>query len=159
MSRAAAIVLLPARRSDELELARLSRDLIEHGLPWRWRPSRIAVAMRDPETVVLVARAAHEIVGFGIMNYGADAAHLALLAVAPLWRRRGIGGRILRWLEETADVAGMETIDLEVRADNADARRFYAQFGYEEREYVDGYYEGQASAWRLRRRLRSRHPS
>lgn len=154
MTRAAAIVLLPARRTDQLELARLSRDLVEHGLPWRWRPERIAAAIADPETVVLVARAGREIVGFGVMQYARRHAHLSLLAVAPAWRHRGIGTRLLRWLEETADVAGLEHVDLELRTSNEAARGFYARLGYAAREEVPGYYEGREAALRMRRPLR-----
>lgn len=154
MSHAAAITLLPAQPADALPLAQLSRDLIEHGLPWSWRPDRIVRQIREPESVVLLARSGPEITGFGIMVYRRVHAHLSLLAVAPRWRRAGIGRRIVGWLEETALVAGLEWIDLEVRATNADARRFYDELGYHALEYVPGYYRGRESAIRMRRRLR-----
>lgn len=154
MSHAAAITLLPAQPADALPLAQLSRDLIEHGLPWSWRPDRIVRQIREPESVVLLARSGPEIAGFGIMVYARTNAHLSLLAVAPRWRRVGIGGRLVAWLEETALVAGLEWIDLEVRAGNRDARAFYERLGYHALEYVPGYYRGRESAIRMRRRLR-----
>lgn len=154
MSHAAAITLLPAQPADALPLAQLSRDLIEHGLPWSWRPARIVQQIREPESVVLLARSGPEIAGFGIMVYRRVHAHLNLLAVAPRWRRTGIGSRIVDWLEETALVAGLEWIDLEVRASNREARAFYERLGYHALEYVPGYYQGRESAIRMRRRLR-----
>jgi ribosomal-protein-alanine N-acetyltransferase len=35
-----------ARPSDAQAIAEMSRDLIEHGLGWRWTPSRIRAALR-----------------------------------------------------------------------------------------------------------------
>lgn len=154
MSHAAAITLLPAQPADALPLAQLSRDLIESGLPWSWRPARILREIREPESVVLLARSGPEIAGFGVLACGRVHAHLNLLAVAPRWRRAGIGRRLVAWLEETALVAGLERIDLEVRAANRDARTFYERLGYHALEYVPGYYGGREAAIRLRRRLR-----
>ena len=154
MSHAAAITLIPAAPADALPLAQLSRDLIEHGLPWSWRAERVIRHIREPESVVLLARSGPEIAGFGIMDYRRVHAHLNLLAVAPRWRRSGIGRRIVAWLEETAIVAGLEWIDLELRAGNRGARQFYEQLGYHALEYVPGYYRGRESALRMRRRLR-----
>jgi ribosomal-protein-alanine N-acetyltransferase len=159
MTHAAAITLLPAGPADALPLAQLSRDLVEQGLPWSWRPERVIQHVREPESVVLLARSGPEIAGFGIMRYRRVHAHLNLLAVAPRWRRAGIGRRIVAWLEETALVAGLEWIDLELRAGNRGARQFYENLGYGALEYVPGYYQGRESALRMRRRLRERAPA
>lgn len=159
MSHAAAITLLPAQPTEALELARLSRDLVEHGLPWSWGPKRIAGLIREPDAVVLVARSGPEIAGFATMTYGDRDAHLALLAVTPRWQRTGIGTRLLAWLEETALIAGIERIDLEVRESNADARAFYLRSGYIEGALARGYYRGREHALRMHRRLRSAPPA
>jgi len=159
MSHAAAITLLPATLADALPLALLSRDLVEAGLPWSWRPDRIAAAIRDPEHVVLLARSGPEVAGFAIMLYRDRHAHLSLLAVAPRWRRGGVGRRLLERLEATALVAGVEWIGLEVRARNRGARTFYERLGYHARDYVPGYYRGRESAIRMRRHLRPATPT
>lgn len=158
MSQAAAITLYPAQPTDALEIAQLSRDLVEQGLPWTWGPRRITEAIRDPDVVVLVARSGAELAGFAVMIYRERHAHLSLLAVAQRWQRAGIGRRLLGWLEETALVAGTEWIDLEVRAGNAGARAFYHALGYAPRDLVPGYYQGREAAVRLRRRLREPSP-
>jgi ribosomal-protein-alanine N-acetyltransferase len=72
-----------ARPADAAAIAALSRDLIEYGLRWRWRPRRVAASIRAPEVNVLVARIHDNLAGFAIMRYGDDVAHLDLLAVAP----------------------------------------------------------------------------
>ena len=163
MAHAAAITLLPASVADALPLALLSRDEIETGLPWRWRPRRLLACIRDDDHVVLVARSGPELAGFGVMHYGEQHAHLALLAVAPRWRRAGIGIRLLRWLEETAIVAGLERVDLEVREANQGARAFYERAGYRCFAREPGYYEPARgahaeTALRYRRRLRGAAP-
>ena len=147
-------------------ISRMSRDYIEHGLDWRWQPKQIRGLISDPETVVLCARSQplrmtdtytadphDDILGFGIMRFGMEDAHLMLLAVLPRMRRRGIASRVLGWLEETAATAGIGEIALEVRAKNAGARTFYREHGYNEREYVPRYYGGRESAFRMTRRL------
>ena len=94
-----------ARRSDVVGIAVRSRDLIEKGLQWSWTPRRVAASVRSPTAIVVVARAATRIAGFGIMRYGDDEAHLDLLAVDPDYRRAGLGRRLLEWLEKPALVA------------------------------------------------------
>ena len=94
------------------------------------------------------------VLGFGVMTYTLDTAHLMLLAVHPHVRRRGIATKLLHWLEKTAFVAGIHRVELEVRARNTGARQFYREHGYHERDYLDRYYSGIESAFRMTRNLR-----
>src|SRR5437773_563241 len=96
-----------ARPADATTIANLSRDLIEYGLRWRWTPMRVAASIGAPDVNVLVASVHSKIAGFAIMRYGDDDAHLDLLAVAPPYRRAGIGRQLLEWLEKCAVVAGI----------------------------------------------------
>ncbi len=59
------------------------------------------------------------------MQFGDLHAHLALLCVPPAQQQRGIGRRLIEWLVESARVAGIASIRLELRADNAAALYFY----------------------------------
>src|SRR5665213_2153338 len=103
-SRAAvhAYSLQLARPADSRRLAVMSQELIEAGLRPAWSASRITWHMRHPESIVLVARYGSATVGFAIMRYGDDIAHLNLLAVEPAHRRRGVARQMMTWLEETA---------------------------------------------------------
>ncbi len=125
------LVLRKAHWSDATAIAGMSRLQIEHGLHWRWTPSRVRRVIRDSETMVLVASVAGVIEGFAIMKFGMDKAHLLLLAVAPQMRRTGIGTALLQWLEKSCDTAGISLIRLELRTSNNDARRFYENAGYQ----------------------------
>lgn len=145
-----------ARLADADSIANLSRDLIEYGLNWRWTPVRVAASIRAANVNVLVASMHEEIAGFAIMRYGDDDAHLDLLAVAPPYRRNGIGRQLMEWLEECAIVAGIFNVDLEVRAGNEEAQIFYNRMGYRTLLQLPGYYQGIEAALRMGRDLTRR---
>jgi ribosomal-protein-alanine N-acetyltransferase len=94
------------------------------------------------------------VAGFAIMNFQQEVAHLNLFAVAKARQRRGIGTRLLCWLEESAYAWGIATIQLEVRASNQVGQAFYKSSGYEEVARIPRYYRGRESALRMVRFLR-----
>lgn len=108
----ATVPIVLARRADAAAIAALSRMTIEQGLPWRWTPARVLRAIEHRETNVAVVRDGDTLLGFGIMRYAGETAHLLLLAVRPAHRRGGIGSALLRWLEDVASAAGIERIAL-----------------------------------------------
>lgn len=143
-----------ARPRDGDHLARMSQRLIEAGLPWWcWTPKRIGKAIRSPDTVGIIASVDQSISGFAMMFFGDENAHLNLLAVEPIYRRRGIGRELIAWLEDSCAIAGILRISLEVRADNDKAVRFYHSLGYESGERIARYYCGQETALRMTRTL------
>jgi ribosomal protein S18 acetylase RimI-like enzyme len=131
-----------ARLSDAADIAAMSRDYIEHGLPWTWTEGRIAAAITDPDTNVVVVGDQGAISGFGIMSYPDDDAHLLLFAVRSAHQRRGVGSAILHWLEEAARTAGAKRIRVECRRDNKAARNFYCEHGYAELRITEKFYRG-----------------
>jgi ribosomal-protein-alanine N-acetyltransferase len=142
-----------ARHPDAVEIAEMSRDLIEHGLAWSWTPARVRRAILGRDCCVLIARRERRIAGFAIMHFGDDAAHLNLLAVGAEHRRQGLGRQLIEWLSATAVEAGVFRIDLELRETNAGAREFYQNLGFQTRDVVQGYYQGREPALRMSRRL------
>ena len=143
-----------ARPRDAQALALMARDLIETGLGWTYQPRRISELIHDPETVTLVARDAGQLVGFAVMTFGDERAHLILLAVRRTHQRRGIARRLLNWLLESATVAGVASVHVELRASNRPAYLFYRMMGFAETVHVPGYYRGRESAVRMLRMLR-----
>lgn len=144
-----------ARIADARRLAVMSQQYVEAGLRPAWSASRITWHMRHPESIVLTARCGGTTAGFAIMRYGDDVAHLNLLAVDPVHRRRGVARKIMMWLEETALTAGTFIIGLELRATNEAALAFYAALGYRELGRVTGYYQGIENAIRMARDVRT----
>ena len=146
--------------ADAYEIAVMSRYLIEVGLRgWSWPPDRVAKAIKARETAVLVADVKQHLVGFAIMEFGDASAHLSLFAVKPSHQRCGIGKHMIAWLEDSALVAGITTITLELRVNNFAARTFYRVLGYKEMNYIPGYYRGIETAVKMGRDIRRVIPS
>jgi len=139
--------------ADVGRIAAMSRDYIEHGLGWRWTPPRIMAAIRAPDTNLAVACREDRLVGFGLMQYKDDEAHLILLAVDAGSRRTGVASALVAWLERCALTAGIGTVYLEARTGNAAARAFYRTLGYREIALVPGYYQGLEDGVRIARDL------
>lgn len=148
------ITLRPGRVADSGRIAAMSRDLIETGLGWSWSPDRVARSISNKDTYALLACDRERLVAFSIMHFGDEHAHLNLLAVRPSHQRLGIGRRMVEWLIESACVAGIATVHLELRAANYVARSFYKSLGFTESAYIPGYYRGREMALRMMRVLR-----
>ena len=146
-----------ATRGDAPAIARLSRDRIEQGLGWSWTAPRVMRSILDRATNVVVAQPVSKLdasmLGFGIMKYHDDEAHLLLLAVPANLERRGVGSAIVDWLEQAALVAGVGQVYLEARLANSGARAFYARLGYQEIQTLPGYYNGREACVRLAKDL------
>ncbi len=152
------IELKLAKTSDAQRIGSMSRDLIEHGLPWSWDSARVMQQIRCHDTVVLTAWDRQRMIGFAIMRFLEESAHLNLLAIDARYQGRGIGRRLVEWLEQCARVAGTFIVSLEVRLSNEDARAFYRKLGYTELARIPRYYAGREAAMRMSRDLRVRYP-
>ena len=148
------ITLQLACRIEAPAIALMSRDLIEAGLGWQYRSERIRQLLDDPETVTLVARDGERVIGFAVMSFGEERAHLVLLAVRPACQRRGIARRLAQWLIQSASVAGIASIHVELRAQNVAAYGLYRALGFAETLRLPGYYRGRETAVRMMRMLR-----
>lgn len=137
-----------ARAEDAQDIALMSRDLIETGLGWTWTRQRVSRSIANRDTSSIVMCKGSRIVAFAIMFFGEEHAHLNLLAVRPEFHRLGLGTRMMRWLEESAQTAGIRAIHLEVRARNQNARRFYRRLGFLQMALMPKYYRGvEAAVW------------
>ena len=151
---AAKISLRLALPADAPAIAVMSRDLIETGLGWSWTPARVARSIKNRDTSALAACDGQQVVGFAIMHFGDDRGRLNLLAVHPRYQGGGLGRRMTQWLEESALVAGIEVIELELRRSNVGARKFYERLGYRSAGVVARYYRGEEDALRMARDIR-----
>jgi ribosomal-protein-alanine acetyltransferase len=138
-----------ARSEEAAAIASMSHDLIEHGLPWSWNEQRVERCMRNRDCVVLAARERRRLVGFAIMDFYDEHAHLSLFAVRPGYQKQGIGRALLEWLEASARTAGIFVVNLELRASNDAARLFYEKLGYREVGRRNAYYGGREDALRM----------
>ncbi|MGA8048105.1 MAG: ribosomal protein S18-alanine N-acetyltransferase [Dermatophilaceae bacterium] len=72
-----------------------------------------------------------DIVGYGGLDLGGEAADVMTIAVAPEAQRSGLGAELLALMARRAREAGAAYLLLEVRDDNAAAKAVYARAGFE----------------------------
>ena len=81
-----------------------------------------------------------QVLGYAGMSSDGEVADVMTLAVGPQVRGQGWGTRLLERMHAQARESGAGAMMLEVRADNASARRLYAAAGYEQVHVRRGYY-------------------
>ncbi len=123
-------------------IADMSRRFVEQGLPWRWKGARVYQHIRHPDSTVIVAEQDDAITGFAIARFSEMSIHINLLAVDDAVRGQGVGASLIEWIRASAAVAGIATINLEVRRTNEGAVAFYKKLGFETVGMHKGYYEG-----------------
>jgi ribosomal-protein-alanine N-acetyltransferase len=77
----------------------------------------------------------------GLCTYAPHEAYIQTIAVAPNAQRQGIGTALLKVLLDETRNRGVDHLDLEVRADNAAARRLYERHGFAEIAVRRNYYQ------------------
>ena len=73
-----------------------------------------------------------ELIGYAVLMFAADEAHLLNLSVDPARQRQGHGGRLLLQACELARARGARLLYLEVRPSNAAALRLYLRHGMQQ---------------------------
>jgi ribosomal-protein-alanine N-acetyltransferase len=130
----------------------LSKNLIETSMPgWVWNPAKILKSIQSEDSLVLVGRKQKDVVAAAIIQFGEQDANLNLLAVAKKYQRRGIGSRLLRFMENSAYLYGKAALCLEVRANCEVALEFYAALGYQKRKVLRKYYHNGENAVQMAR--------
>ena len=133
------VIIARATWRDLVSLWRLERACFLHDA---YDPLTLLSLVAWTNNVALKAVAGSELVGFiaGDQPWGDHFAWIVTLGVAPQFRQRGIGARLLAECEARLDRPALR---LMVRAGNAPALALYKRFGYghvrhEMRYYSDG---------------------
>lgn len=100
----------------------------EQGIP---AAVEVDEADTDPGTVHAVALHQGAVIGTGRLLPDADGKgpHIGRMAVAAEWRRSGVGGQVLGFLEEQARALGFRRVTLHAQEY---VKGFYARHGYRE---------------------------
>lgn len=118
---------------------------------------QIAYLLQNPEAVSLVAQIDGETAGFIIgLTYSRNkvrTGHVYTIDVAIRHRRKGIGLKLLKELEQIFVQKGVKTCYLEVRTDNLAARKLYRRQGYVETGILRGYYSMGTHGVQLKKKL------
>jgi len=76
------------------------------------------------------------------------------LAVAPGYRRQGVGQHLIHRLEQEFMLSGANAAQLEVRISNTGAQEFYHRLGYREVFQIASYYANGEDALIMMKRFR-----
>ena len=115
-------------------------------------PGMFAYLIRH--SVALVACDDGKVVGF-VMGYASGSGGaIYTLDVHPLFRRRGVGSRLILALEEMLRGQGARAIRLEAALEKPEALELYRKAGYRERELVRHYYGRGKHAVRMWKNLK-----
>ena len=80
--------------------------------------------------------------------------HVTAVTVTPEFRRLGLAGRLMRFLEDVSEkIHNGYFVDLYVRQSNALAISMYHKLGYVKYRQVMGYYSGEEDAYDMRKAL------
>lgn len=103
---------------------------------WPWID--VLGALASPAAVHLKIAAGEDIIGYVIgERRSAGVGWIAAIAVAPGWRRQGLGSRLLAAAEEELSTP---RVRLSLRASNQAAHRLYSKRGYRQVDSWPGYY-------------------
>jgi ribosomal protein S18 acetylase RimI-like enzyme len=140
------IVIGPAAVTDAGELLTVQRAafLAEGALnnsftlpPLTETLDEVRAALADPETVVLVARRGHRLVGSVRARIAGRTGHIARLAVAPDLQGQGLGARLTSAVEQA--LAGrVDRFELFTGATSEANLRLYRKLGYVESGWGPG---------------------
>ncbi len=85
-------------------------------------------------------------VGYTVAIVINNRANLLSLAIAPKWRKKGVGECLIKRIMKMTKSHGAKRIYLEVRETNYKAIKFYKKFGFQIKSKILNYYKNQESA-------------
>ncbi|WP_342778856.1 ribosomal protein S18-alanine N-acetyltransferase [Marinobacter piscensis] len=124
--------LSPDNIPDMLEIERLG-----HSHPWT---EGIFSDCFKPGYLLSGAWFGERLVGYAVVAYMFDEAHLLNICVHPDTRGHGVGRQLLRHVIQSARSEDMSEVLLEVRISNKAASKLYQKEGFEEIGRRPGYY-------------------
>lgn len=107
-----------------------------------WSAPQLGATLALPGSWGRLALAGTQAIGFSLCRAAGPEVELLLIAVQPQLRGRGVGQRLLQRAQEDALARGASELFLEVREDNAPARRLYEAAGFSQVGRRPDYYSG-----------------
>ncbi len=142
------VVLRPMIRHDLTDVLAIERV----AFPSPWTLATFAGLLRRENTSLWVAEA-ERVVGYAVVWVVEDQAELGNLAVAPAWRRKGLGRRLLEVVLDAMAGSGVRELFLEVRESNLNAQGLYGRHGFRQVGRRPGYYSNPKEDALVLRRL------
>lgn len=124
-------------REDCVKAADLERMIFSQP----WTEQGFYDALDIEQNIFLVAEEEGIVCGYIGMYQALDEGEITNVAVAPEWRKRGVGRRLMQAAMEKAGQQGIVQIVLEVRVSNAEAIRLYEKCGFINCGIRKGFYD------------------
>ncbi len=115
------------------------------------------LAGRPRRDYVVAVDEGDQILGYAGLDHAGESGDVMTIAVARAAQGRGLGHHLLSELVRRAEVSGIRSLLLEVRADNAAARKLYERNGFEEISVRRRYYRDGTDALVMRRLIGRTH--
>lgn len=127
-----------------LEIEKLSQSA-----PWSIQNFRSEIT--NEQSVFFVGFSGKELVCYGGYWRVVDEAHITTIAVAPEFRRTGLGTELVSMLVREARATGLICVTLEVRESNTTAQNLYRRLGFQveglRRRYYPDNHEAAVIMW------------
>lgn len=131
------LIIRNAEERDIKSMAEL--DIICFTEPWSEEAFKSEI-MENDRAFYIVAENNGKIVGYAGLWAILDEGHITNVAVAPEFRRKGIGRSIINTLLEVNEKNGLNSFTLEVRESNFPAQALYEEFKFKPAGVRKGYY-------------------
>jgi len=125
----------PAREGDLDALVSIDR-----GSPQAWTRKAFAAELEHDPPTLFVLRSSGAPAAFVVTRFQVPDMDIVNLAVAPDRRGRGLGRLLLSSLLDRAASNGVQSVFLEVREGNQEARKLYGGAGFLETQRRPGFY-------------------
>jgi ribosomal-protein-alanine N-acetyltransferase len=112
--------------ADASAMARLHARCFAPG----WDEQAMRALLTAPGALGRIAETEGDMIAFALLRRIIDEGEVVSMAVAPDWRRRGLGCRLLADALAAAATHGVRRVTLEVAADNAPAQALYRRLGF-----------------------------
>lgn len=106
-----------------------------------WSVGDLRSLLADQNVLCLGSFVEGALVAYGLGYIQLRHFHIASMAVAPAFRRQGIGEALLRSMLQEVKDRECTRCTLEVRIGNSVARRLYDKVGFECARQMEGYYD------------------
>jgi ribosomal-protein-alanine N-acetyltransferase len=118
--------LMPMREADLDAVMELEQE----NYPFPWTRGNFADSLRSGYHARVLRSASGELLGYFLMMYSVDEAHLLNITVAASLHGKGIGRWLLDQAGREAREQGMHSMLLEVRPSNQRALHVYQRYGF-----------------------------
>lgn len=120
--------------------------------PGAWARKDFWSKLNDPRVRGTVMEVERDLCGFSIVAIDGLCCQLMNMAIAPTWRRQGLGSAFLAHLENFSREKALTELRLAIRESNLEAQLFYKKSGFKAVDILHGHFGGE-DAYAMRKSI------